>query len=149
MWSHTIQPATIRRVSQGFFDVSLCCLEASKSKRVIKVPKGTSEYQASWIVDEDEEENGEIDEESSEEDDDDDNDNDMMDEAIDGEDEDMNSQVLISSLSFKAFVTHTGEMQHRADLKSGCEVSGCCKPANLSPFSDIRGFEIKISHPCE
>lgn len=81
---------------------------------MIKVPKGTSEYQASWIVDEDEEENGEIDEESSEEDDDDDNDNDMMDEAIDGEDEDMNSQVLISSLSFQAFVTHTGEMQHRS-----------------------------------
>ncbi|XP_034404825.1 pre-rRNA-processing protein TSR1 homolog [Cyclopterus lumpus] len=63
--------------------------EASKNKRVIKVPKGTSDYQASWIVDEDEEENGEIDEESSEEDDDDD---DMLDEAMDGEDDDMNSQ---------------------------------------------------------
>ncbi|TNN73207.1 Pre-rRNA-processing protein TSR1 [Liparis tanakae] len=65
--------------------------EASKSKRVIKVPKGTSDYQASWIVDEDEEENGEVDEESSEEDDDDDDDN-MMDAAMDRDDEDMDSQ---------------------------------------------------------
>ncbi|XP_068571887.1 pre-rRNA-processing protein TSR1 homolog [Cebidichthys violaceus] len=63
--------------------------EARKTKRVMKVPKGTSDYQASWIVDEDKEENGEIDEESSEEDDDDD---DMLDEAMDGEDEDNNSQ---------------------------------------------------------
>ena len=70
--------------------ISFCCLEARKSKRVMKVPKGTSDYQASWIVDEDDDENGEIDEESSEEDDDDD---DMLDEAMDGEDEDNNSQV--------------------------------------------------------
>uniref|UniRef100_A0A3Q3JQ48 Pre-rRNA-processing protein TSR1 homolog n=2 Tax=Monopterus albus TaxID=43700 RepID=A0A3Q3JQ48_MONAL len=58
--------------------------EARKSKRVMKVPKGTSDYQAMWIVDEDEEENGEIDEESSDDDDDDD---DMMDEAMDAEEE--------------------------------------------------------------
>ncbi|KAK5929527.1 hypothetical protein CgunFtcFv8_010752 [Champsocephalus gunnari] len=57
--------------------------EARKSKRVMKVPKGTSDYQASWIVDEEEESNGEIDEESSEEDDDDD---DMLDEAMEDED---------------------------------------------------------------
>ncbi|KAF3847572.1 hypothetical protein F7725_020600 [Dissostichus mawsoni] len=57
--------------------------EARKSKRVMKVPKGTSDYQASWIVDEEEEGNGEIDEESSEEDDDDD---DMLDEAMEDED---------------------------------------------------------------
>ncbi|KAK5868806.1 hypothetical protein PBY51_009783 [Eleginops maclovinus] len=63
--------------------------EARKTKRVMKVPKGTSDYQASWIVDEEEEGNGEIDEESSEEDDDDD---DMLDEAMDGEDEDNVSQ---------------------------------------------------------
>ncbi|XP_037631809.1 pre-rRNA-processing protein TSR1 homolog [Sebastes umbrosus] len=66
--------------------------EARKSKRVMKVPKGTSEYQASWIVDDDEE-NGEIDEESSEEDDDDD---DMLDEAMDGEDEDEDNMSQIS-----------------------------------------------------
>ncbi|KAA8594086.1 pre-rRNA-processing protein TSR1 homolog [Etheostoma spectabile] len=63
--------------------------EARKTKRVMKVPKGTSDYQASWIVDEDEEENGEVDDESSEEDDDDD---DMLDEAMDGGDEDNMSQ---------------------------------------------------------
>ncbi|XP_029303069.1 pre-rRNA-processing protein TSR1 homolog [Cottoperca gobio] len=61
--------------------------EARKNKRVMKVPKGTSDYQASWIVED--EENGEIDEESSEEDDDDD---DMLDEAMDGGDEDNMSQ---------------------------------------------------------
>ncbi|XP_068441072.1 pre-rRNA-processing protein TSR1 homolog [Clinocottus analis] len=66
--------------------------EARKNKRVIKVPKGTSDYQASWIVDE-EEENGETDEESSEEDDDDDDMLDeAMDEAMDGEGDDVMSQ---------------------------------------------------------
>uniref|UniRef100_A0A672HA17 Pre-rRNA-processing protein TSR1 homolog n=1 Tax=Salarias fasciatus TaxID=181472 RepID=A0A672HA17_SALFA len=45
--------------------------EARKNKRVMKVPKGTSDYQATWIVDE-EEENGDVDEESSDDDDDDD-----------------------------------------------------------------------------
>lgn len=60
---------------------------------MMKVPKGTSDYQASWIVDEDEE-NGDMDGESSEEDDDDD---DMMDEAMEGdeEDEDAHSQVTV------------------------------------------------------
>lgn len=57
---------------------------------MIKVPKGTSDYQATWIVDDGE--NGEADEESSEEDDDDD---DMLDEAMEGEDEDNMSQVNI------------------------------------------------------
>lgn len=61
--------------------------EARKKKRVMKVPKGTSDYQATWIVDENEEENGETDEESSDDDDDD-----MMDEAMEGEDEENNSQ---------------------------------------------------------
>uniref|UniRef100_A0A8D3ABD0 Pre-rRNA-processing protein TSR1 homolog n=2 Tax=Scophthalmus maximus TaxID=52904 RepID=A0A8D3ABD0_SCOMX len=62
--------------------------EARKNKRVMKVPKGTSDYQAAWIVDEDEEEKDETDEESSEDDDVDD----MMDEAMDGEDDEINSQ---------------------------------------------------------
>lgn len=70
----------------------LRCVEARKNKRVMKVPKGTSDYQATWIVDDGE--NGEADEESSEEDDDDD---DMLDEAMEGEDEDNMSQVNISS----------------------------------------------------
>ncbi|XP_069568523.1 pre-rRNA-processing protein TSR1 homolog [Brachyistius frenatus] len=62
--------------------------EARKNKRVMKVPKGTSDYQATWIVDEDEEENGDLDEESSDDDDD------MMDEAMDRdeEEEEGNSQ---------------------------------------------------------
>ncbi|XP_014888775.1 pre-rRNA-processing protein TSR1 homolog [Poecilia latipinna] len=63
--------------------------EARKNKRVMKVPKGTSDYQATWIIDEDEEEeNGETDEESSDDDDGDD----LMDEAMDGEDEENHSQ---------------------------------------------------------
>ncbi|XP_077397944.1 pre-rRNA-processing protein TSR1 homolog [Festucalex cinctus] len=57
--------------------------EARKSKRIKKVPKGTSDYQAAWIVDNDE--NDEPDAESS---DDDDCDVDMMDEAPDGNDDD-------------------------------------------------------------
>ncbi|KAM4589684.1 pre-rRNA-processing protein TSR1 homolog [Fundulus diaphanus] len=62
--------------------------EARKNKRVMKVPKGTSDYQATWIIDEDEEEeNDEADEESSDDDGDD-----IMDEAMDGEDEEINSQ---------------------------------------------------------
>ncbi|XP_038159328.1 pre-rRNA-processing protein TSR1 homolog [Cyprinodon tularosa] len=60
--------------------------EARKNKRLMKVPKGTSDYQATWIVDEDEEENGETDEESSDDDDD------IMDETMDGEDEENDSQ---------------------------------------------------------
>lgn len=53
----------------------------------MKVPKGTSDYQATWIINEDEKE---TDEESS---DDDDDGNDLMDEAMDGEDEENHSQV--------------------------------------------------------
>ncbi|XP_045930527.1 pre-rRNA-processing protein TSR1 homolog isoform X2 [Micropterus dolomieu] len=61
--------------------------EARKKKRVMKVPKGTSDYQATWIVDDDdEEENGEMDEESSDDDDDD-----MLDEAMDGDDDEENN----------------------------------------------------------
>lgn len=61
---------------------------------MMKVPKGTSDYQASWIVDEDEEEeDGDLDEESSDDDDDD-----MLDEAMDGEDEEINSQVHTDSI---------------------------------------------------
>lgn len=54
----------------------------------MKVPKGTSDYQATWIVDEDEDE--EVNEESSEEEDDE-----VMDDAMDEGDEDICSQVLL------------------------------------------------------
>ncbi|XP_068601560.1 pre-rRNA-processing protein TSR1 homolog isoform X1 [Brachionichthys hirsutus] len=60
--------------------------EARKKKHVMKVPKGTSDYQATWIVDEDEDNNGDEDEESSSDEDD------MLDEPMDGDDEDNNSQ---------------------------------------------------------
>lgn len=56
----------------------------------MKVPKGTSDYQATWIVDEDE--NEEVNEESSEEEEEDDE---VMDDAMDEEDEDICSQVLL------------------------------------------------------
>uniref|UniRef100_A0A1A8EPX9 Pre-rRNA-processing protein TSR1 homolog n=1 Tax=Nothobranchius korthausae TaxID=1143690 RepID=A0A1A8EPX9_9TELE len=65
--------------------------EARKNKRVMKVPKGTSDYQATWIVDEDEEENDDLDEESSDDDDDD-----LLDEAMDGDEEENNSQEPVS-----------------------------------------------------
>ncbi|XP_077579607.1 pre-rRNA-processing protein TSR1 homolog [Stigmatopora nigra] len=55
--------------------------DARKKKRVMKVPKGTSDYQAAWIVDDDDDENCDLDEESSE---DDEPDDDMMDESPDG-----------------------------------------------------------------
>lgn len=57
----------------------------------MKVPKGTSDYQATWIVDEDE--NEEVNEESSEEDDE------VMDDAMDEDDEDICSQVLLCFIS--------------------------------------------------
>lgn len=44
------------------------------NRRVVKVPKGTSKYQAAWIVDDGEE--------GSEKDDDDDMDDDLMEEAV-------------------------------------------------------------------
>lgn len=78
----------ICRVTRYSPGCSFLCLEARKNKRVMKVPKGTSDYQATWIINEDEKE---TDEESS--DDDDDDGNDLMDEAMDGEDEENHSQV--------------------------------------------------------
>lgn len=50
-----------------------------ENKRVVKVPKGTSKYQAAWIVDE-----GEEGSEEEEEDDDEDDDfgDDMMEESV-------------------------------------------------------------------
>ncbi|RVE64959.1 hypothetical protein OJAV_G00131370 [Oryzias javanicus] len=67
--------------------------EARKGKRTMKVPKGTSDYQATWIVDNEEEEQ-DLDEESSDDDDDDDC---MMDEAMDKDDEENDSQEPDSS----------------------------------------------------
>ncbi|KAJ8391428.1 hypothetical protein AAFF_G00089020 [Aldrovandia affinis] len=59
--------------------------EARKSKRVIKVPKGTSSYQAAWILEDEEEENEEEDDES-------DDDGGLMEEGMEGEEEDGDSQ---------------------------------------------------------
>lgn len=59
----------------------------------MRVPKGTSDYQAAWIVDDDEEEEN-ADEKCSDDEDEDDDDE-MMDEAMDGEYEENSSQVPI------------------------------------------------------
>lgn len=61
--------------------------EARKSRRVMKVPKGTSDYQATWIVDDDDEEN-----ENDEEDDLDSCDDDADEMMEDGEDAENESQ---------------------------------------------------------
>ncbi|KAG7470617.1 hypothetical protein MATL_G00115770 [Megalops atlanticus] len=63
--------------------------EARKNRRVIKVPKGTSEYQAAWILEEGEGNEQDDDGESSEDDDDDEG---MMEEGMDGEEEENESQ---------------------------------------------------------
>lgn len=87
----------------------------------MKVPKGTSDYQATWIVDEDDEENGEFDEESS--DDDDDND-DMLDEAMDGDDEENNSQVHTESIS--GHFKHLSPPTLSPDYPSNKHQQQCC-----------------------
>ncbi|CAL8362492.1 unnamed protein product [Merluccius merluccius] len=61
--------------------------EARKTKRLMKVPKGTSDYQATWIAEEADEGV------ESDEDDDEDDDDEMMDEDMEGEDDDIASQV--------------------------------------------------------
>lgn len=86
MQTHSLpKPQKPRPLYSSFYPT-----EARKNKRVMKVPKGTSDYQATWIVDEDD--NGELKGESSEEEEDDDDE--MLDEAMDEEDEDICSQVL-------------------------------------------------------
>ncbi|XP_035390370.1 pre-rRNA-processing protein TSR1 homolog [Electrophorus electricus] len=62
--------------------------EARKSRKV-KVPKGTSDYQATWIVDEDDEE----DVDSCYDDDDDDDDDNMMDDGDDAENESQDGEL--------------------------------------------------------
>lgn len=89
MQEYTVYRA--RKTQDSKFFLMFLSLEARKKKRVMKVPKGTSDYQATWIVDEGEEENGDMDEESSDNDDDDD----MLDEAMDKEDGETDSQVHI------------------------------------------------------
>ncbi|XP_061072091.1 pre-rRNA-processing protein TSR1 homolog [Conger conger] len=64
--------------------------EARRNKKVMKVPKGTSSYQAAWILD-DGEENGESDGESEDDDDEEDNVDTMMD-GMEEEEEDDASQ---------------------------------------------------------
>ncbi|KAJ8369237.1 hypothetical protein SKAU_G00092650 [Synaphobranchus kaupii] len=59
--------------------------EARKNKKVMKVPKGTSSYQAAWILD-DGEENGESEDDDDDDDDEEDNDGTMM-EGMEGEED--------------------------------------------------------------
>lgn len=63
--------------------------EASKKRRVMKVPKGTSDYQATWIIDENAEEEGDGGDDGDDDDDscDDDDDDEMMDDEMDGDNE--------------------------------------------------------------
>ncbi|KAG7249048.1 hypothetical protein CRUP_022072, partial [Coryphaenoides rupestris] len=60
--------------------------ESRKTKRLMKVPKGTSDYQAAWIGEEADEDAESCDDE------DDDDDDDVMDEDMEGDDEDIASQ---------------------------------------------------------
>uniref|UniRef100_A0A8C7YWH7 Pre-rRNA-processing protein TSR1 homolog n=1 Tax=Oryzias sinensis TaxID=183150 RepID=A0A8C7YWH7_9TELE len=61
--------------------------EDARKSKTMKVPKGTSDYQATWIVDDNEEEVDDLDGESSDDDDDS-----MMDEPMDKDDEENDSQ---------------------------------------------------------
>uniref|UniRef100_A0A8C8DW32 Pre-rRNA-processing protein TSR1 homolog n=1 Tax=Oryzias sinensis TaxID=183150 RepID=A0A8C8DW32_9TELE len=63
--------------------------EDARKSKTMKVPKGTSDYQATWIVDDNEEEVDDLDGESSDDDDDS-----MMDEPMDKDDEENDSQSL-------------------------------------------------------
>ncbi|XP_033832924.1 pre-rRNA-processing protein TSR1 homolog [Periophthalmus magnuspinnatus] len=108
--------------------------EARKNKRVMKVPKGTSDYQATWIVDEDE--NGELDGDSSDEDDDDD---DMMDEAMEG-DEDLNSQEPTSSC---ASDEEDGEEEEEEEEVCASERAGAGElyDANMDKAAEEEGLQ--------
>uniref|UniRef100_A0A8C7YVS3 Pre-rRNA-processing protein TSR1 homolog n=1 Tax=Oryzias sinensis TaxID=183150 RepID=A0A8C7YVS3_9TELE len=66
--------------------------EDARKSKTMKVPKGTSDYQATWIVDDNEEEVDDLDGESSDDDDDS-----MMDEPMDKDDEENDSQEPDSS----------------------------------------------------
>ena len=59
-----------------------------KSKAVKKVPKGTSEYQASWIIDSEEEEESGDEKDGSDADDDDDDDDSILCDMRDDSDSD-------------------------------------------------------------
>ena len=80
-----VGPQSCRRV-EGIF----CSVEARKVKKLMKVPKGTSDYQASWIA---EEVDGDAESCEDDEDDDDDDDDEMMDDDMEEDDEDIDSQV--------------------------------------------------------
>ncbi|XP_072547226.1 pre-rRNA-processing protein TSR1 homolog [Salminus brasiliensis] len=63
--------------------------EARKNKKVMKVPKGTSDYQATWIVDDDDEEYGDDEEDDVDSCDDDDDDADeTMEDDVENESQD-------------------------------------------------------------
>lgn len=68
-------------------------VEARKNRKVMKVPKGTSDYQAAWIVDDEEEENEDDEEDDLDSCDDDDEEEDNADEMME-EDAENESQVF-------------------------------------------------------
>ncbi|KAI2656286.1 hypothetical protein H4Q32_013166 [Labeo rohita] len=61
--------------------------EARKNRRMMKVPKGTSDYQATWIKNNDEQEEDDDNDIDSCDDDDDDDDDGMMEDEMDGDNE--------------------------------------------------------------
>ncbi|XP_060799982.1 pre-rRNA-processing protein TSR1 homolog isoform X2 [Neoarius graeffei] len=69
--------------------------EARKSRRVMKVPKGTSDYQATWIVDD--EENEDDDEDDLNSCDDDDDDEEMMEDGEEAENESQDGEACHDS----------------------------------------------------
>ncbi|MCI4385855.1 hypothetical protein PGIGA_G00055610 [Pangasianodon gigas] len=74
--------------------------EARKSRRVMKVPKGTSDYQATWIVDDDDEneddENDDLD--SCDDDDEEDDADEMMEDGEDAENESQDGEACHDSV---------------------------------------------------
>uniref|UniRef100_A0A8C1SZP5 TSR1 ribosome maturation factor n=1 Tax=Cyprinus carpio TaxID=7962 RepID=A0A8C1SZP5_CYPCA len=85
--------------------------EARKNRRVMRVPKGTSDYQASWIIDDAEQEEDDHDVDSCDDDDDEDG---MMEDDMDGDNE--------SQVSFSYF--DTCQSQSLGCLFSGLQRNG-------------------------
>ncbi|XP_067306704.1 pre-rRNA-processing protein TSR1 homolog [Pseudorasbora parva] len=66
--------------------------EGRKNRRVMKVPKGTSDYQATWITDNAEEDDGVVDSCEDEDDDDDDDEDGMMEDEMDGDNDSQDAE---------------------------------------------------------
>ncbi|XP_053095907.1 pre-rRNA-processing protein TSR1 homolog isoform X1 [Pangasianodon hypophthalmus] len=74
--------------------------EARKSRRVMKVPKGTSDYQATWIVDDDDENEDDDDDDldSCDDDDEEDDADEMMEDGEDAENDSQDGEACYDSV---------------------------------------------------